>query len=1051
MQKHLQKLLLIVAMMLVPWVTQSQTLEDYTFSTGVDTTKWVDMSTATTILSPSGSDGLASSVRNIGFPFPFGEEGYAQYSVNTDGNLRLGPTVTGTGSYSSPFSSSNCNYNNPKINFFGCDGYGVSGSHYVKALNIADTNGGSLLVVEFCMGTYTTTTRNELYKWQIHLYSNGNIEAVYGPAPGTAPAVAHQPGLCVNSSDGWVINSSNIATHFTAGSSTTIPSGTWHEPGRYYSFTRPVITCPKPIAISVSNMTAHSFDISWTDTTQTSQWLMKLTQGSTVVTSAIVNDTNYSFTSLTDNTLYTISVAGICGPGDTSSWRNVTVRTYCDPMDSLPYVMDFESVTTTSSTSMDFISCWQHLTDATQYYYPYISSGASYNHTPGGNKGTYWYCTNSEAYGNYNGIVLPSVDTSVYPIRNLELSFWMRQSSSTMPNIQIGVMTDPNDISTFETVQTLSVTNPMWEERLIRFSDYTGNGTFVAIKGTYNNYWYLYMDDIKLEVAPECLRVEDLAVSDVTPNSANVTWSESGTATSWEVSYLANGLPSDSIVSMTVADTTETLTGLQPNTTYTVWVTPVCDSGMSGTNSSMFTTLCLDFDSLPYTYGFEDATGSSSTAEFGPDCWHRLTDAWQYYYPYIGTSSTYAHTGNRGLYWYNYYYSGNGYGQYQYVVLPHFDSVEYPINTLQLRFWAASSSFSYYPTLQVGVITDLENPNSFIPVTTVNVSNNPSWHEYDVPLTSYTGPNGYVAVYTPGSSTSWTCYLDDFTLEVAPPCPRPDNLHAVSVDDGSITIDWDDPDNTTTAWQVVCVPTGLPITSDSAVTDYPSSHPYTFSTLNPGTTYDIYVYAECANGTDYSMERMLTVSTACTPIDSLPYFYGFEGTTASTSGTIDPCWNKGVQNTTTQYPYPNSVHFSGTRSLYFYGYQSSNIKSWAVMPLFNDSIDDLQVSFKMRAYQSYSYYCADLIVGLMTNPYDINTFTPITRCEATSTTTWDSFTVILYGHQSEGRYITFLAQARSSSVYYDYVYLDDVVVDRAPNCGVVTDLAVTPSGTTAMV
>ena len=378
MQKHLQKLLLIVAMMLVPWVTQSQTLEDYTFSTGVDTTKWVDMSTATTILSPSGSDGLASSVRNIGFPFPFGEEGYAQYSVNTDGNLRLGPTVTGTGSYSSPFSSSNCNYNNPKINFFGCDGYGVSGSHYVKALNIADTNGGSLLVVEFCMGTYTSTTRNELYKWQIHLYSNGNIEAVYGPAPGTAPAVAHQPGLCVNSSDGWVINSSNIATHFTAGSSTTIPSGTWHEPGRYYSFTRPVITCPKPIAISVSNMTAHSFDISWTDTTQTSQWLMKLTQGSTVVTSAIVNDTNYSFTSLTDNTLYTISVAGICGPGDTSSWRNVTVRTYCDPMDSLPYVMDFESVTTTSSTSMDFISCWQHLTDATQYYYPYISSGASY-------------------------------------------------------------------------------------------------------------------------------------------------------------------------------------------------------------------------------------------------------------------------------------------------------------------------------------------------------------------------------------------------------------------------------------------------------------------------------------------------------------------------------------------------------------------------------------------------------------------------------------------------------------------------------------------------
>lgn len=60
MQKHLQKLLLIVAMMVVPWVTQGQTLREYIFSTGTDSSKWVNMSSATQILSPSGSDGLAS-------------------------------------------------------------------------------------------------------------------------------------------------------------------------------------------------------------------------------------------------------------------------------------------------------------------------------------------------------------------------------------------------------------------------------------------------------------------------------------------------------------------------------------------------------------------------------------------------------------------------------------------------------------------------------------------------------------------------------------------------------------------------------------------------------------------------------------------------------------------------------------------------------------------------------------------------------------------------------------------------------------------------------
>ena len=235
MQKHVQKLLLIVAMMFVPWVTQAQTLGEYTFSTGVDTSKWIDMSTATQILTPSGSDGLASAVQNIGFSFPFAEDGYTQYSVNTDGNLRLGSTVTGTANYSTPFTASNSNINNPKINAFACDGYGVSGSHYVKALNTVDANNDSMLVVEFCTGTYTSTTRNELYKWQVHLYTNGDIVIVYGAAPTTAPAVARQPGLCVNATDGWTIDASHNATHFTAGvSSTTVATGTWPTQGRYY-------------------------------------------------------------------------------------------------------------------------------------------------------------------------------------------------------------------------------------------------------------------------------------------------------------------------------------------------------------------------------------------------------------------------------------------------------------------------------------------------------------------------------------------------------------------------------------------------------------------------------------------------------------------------------------------------------------------------------------------------------------------------------------------------------------------------------------------------
>ena len=198
-------------MLIVPWMSQAQTLGEYTYSTGVDTSKWVDMSTATTILSRSSNGDAASTVRNIGFSFPFGPGIYTQYSVNTDGNLRLGSTATTTGSYATPFSSSNANVNNPKINFFATNGYFIASSHYVKAMSTVDVNSDSMLCVEFCTGTYATATRNNLYKWQVHLYPGGNVEVVYGPAPAAAPAASRQPGLCVDASDGYYVDNSRSA------------------------------------------------------------------------------------------------------------------------------------------------------------------------------------------------------------------------------------------------------------------------------------------------------------------------------------------------------------------------------------------------------------------------------------------------------------------------------------------------------------------------------------------------------------------------------------------------------------------------------------------------------------------------------------------------------------------------------------------------------------------------------------------------------------------------------------------------------------------------
>ncbi len=237
--KTLLRLLALVAALSVGWAANAQSsLAGYEFVTGTASGKWVTLTNYTDLLGSTSGDGVASTVQNIGFDFHFGGNTYTQFSVNSDGNLRLGGTVTGTGSYNIPFSSSNAGNNGPKINFFGCDGYFNPEIHYVRAQKF-NNSGYPYLVVEFCLGTYSTGTRNVQYKWQVQIGAISNIRVVFpSSVPSTAPATRHQMGLCVDASDGWIINSSNQASHFTNGDTTRWAASTWPEANRYYEFYR---------------------------------------------------------------------------------------------------------------------------------------------------------------------------------------------------------------------------------------------------------------------------------------------------------------------------------------------------------------------------------------------------------------------------------------------------------------------------------------------------------------------------------------------------------------------------------------------------------------------------------------------------------------------------------------------------------------------------------------------------------------------------------------------------------------------------------------------
>ena len=850
--KALLRCLALVAALCVGWATNAQTLGDYTFSTGVDATKWVTVTNTNNLLAGASADGRASSLQNIGFVFPYANMYYTQFSVNTDGNLRLGSAVTGTGSYSTPFSSSNSNINHPKINFLGCDGYLIDTIHYVYAENTVDASNNNMLVVEFCLGTYNTTTRYQRYKWQVHLYGNGNIEVVMAPtAPNQAPNVANQKGLCVNPSDGWVIASDNTATHFTSGSSTTWASGDWPAPNTYYTFTRPYVSCPKPASIELTDIAATTASLTVVPFGNETSWVGTISPSIMGYSEMTINNPVVNLMMLSPSTEYTVSVRALCGDGDTSLATQKTFSTPCNPT-TIPYTNNFDNETSSTTAATNVMpSCWLigaggdlNATQAPQVYY------ASANAHSGSYSMRLYYLT---------CVTLPLFQT---PVEDLMLKFWVKQTAATYL-LEVGVMTNPYDASTFVPVDTINNTSTTaYEYHEVFFNNYTGSGQYIAFRNITTStsaYSYNYIDDLEVDLAPSCIIPLNVAVSNITNNSANVSWTSD--APSFTVSY---GTDTNNMASITVNTNSVSLTNLLASSTYYVKVKAECSATDQSefTSPVTFSTLC-DVLPVPYSTDFDNFTTSiSSTTGVMPNCWEigpadvTMTSAQM---PQIYYSSTNAHSGSYCL---RLYYRGI-------VTLPHFNQ---PVNELMLKFWLKQSATSYQ--LAVGVMTDPSDASTFVPVDTIN--NTSTSYEYvEVLLNNYTGNGQYIAfrnITTASYSYSYN-YIDDFEVVIAPSCFPPDNITTSNISLTNATLSW----NGTASNYIVAYGTG---NDPDAMTQVAVSGNSTIlSDLSQGTGYNFYVKSICSADDTSNWSNPISFFTLMLPApitSNISFFDGFE-------------------------------------------------------------------------------------------------------------------------------------------------------------------------------
>ncbi len=790
--------------------------------------------------------------------------------------------------------------------------------------------------------------------------------------------------------------------------------------------------CTRPDSLYAANITQNEAEISFTpgDIGDT-QW--KLYYRQVGDTSWIDNDVisiPYQITGLTSNTTYEVFVKTICNGTIYSDASSIlSFHTPCDNILTLPYTENFDSYGTgTAATS--FPNCWSRnvITYSTPNY-PYI---ATINYS---SPGAMFF----QASNNTRTVAVANpIDPSI-PVNMLTVSFKMRYSILDNNGIQVGVMSDPNDFSTFVPIgnrQTISDIN-VWEDKTVILSDYTGTGQYIALAAIApaGENARAYVDDFVVDYTPNCPSVFGLTVGVTSTTSININWDNSNDlGDGFNIAYSTHlSSPFDPITANIIFIPTGTtlpyiISGLTAGDT--VWV--AIQRGCNGDwTDAQKVNLPAFAHALPYTCDFEDNNINNS--------WTIINGA-QANKWFIGVSG--ANGIGNGLY----ISSNNGLS----ASYAHSSSVTMVSTFVQfdnstdfaLAFdWRAGgeSSNDYISAYIIPIGVPIEEgilPSAIYKVTPTYLNLSTSWQRQTISLGSEYSNSIQRVVFAWRNNGSGGIQpggiIDNIQL-LGLTCPSITDIVTSNITSTSANISWNSNLSTATNWWIYWKEPSATNWIDSLNI---TQNPYTLNGLLPNTPYQVKILNNCGTELSFPM-NILSFRTACDIISIMPYTENFDNHGGIGTDYYPPCWSK-ITNYTL-YPHINSTYHSAPASLYFYAISgTSNI---AILPEIDASIpiNTLMATFWMKTENTTS----NIIVGVM-DSIDASTFTPIDTVAPVANAIWEEIEVDFSSYSGIGKFIAFKSEYNTAS---NYLYLDDVIIDYIPSCYRPTSLSATGIGT----
>ena len=567
---------------------------------------------------------------------------------------------------------------------------------------------------------------------------------------------------------------------------------------------------------------------------------------------------------------------------------------------------------------------------------------------------------------------------------------------------------------------------------------------------TYNNQRnFLPKTTFSYEAPASTPKPTGLAVSNILHNEATLSWTENGTATSWQLCL--NG-DEDNLT--TITTNPYTLTNLTPTTAYTAKVRSVGTGEYSAWSNevSFSTTAVAEAVGDAWSDDFEGATCSWELIN------GTITNAWAWgtatnnggtHALYIsndgGTTNAYTVSSAamvyatkllsfaEGKYEFTYDWNANGESTYDYL------RVALVPASVTLTAGTSTPSGFGTSTLPTGWIS-LDGGNKLNLVT--------AWQNKSVALNVAAG-NYYLVLAWRNDGSGGTqppAAVDNVSITKIACDQDVTDLTVSNITTTGATLSWDGGE--ATQWQVAY---GTSSNFEGATEEIVSTASYNMTGLTASTIYYVRVRAYCG-GEDYgSWSNVLSFPTACDVIEALGYSENFDSYTTD-NNVLPNCWNY-INTTTYGYyqGYPKVYNYnshSTSNCLYFYSYAYyysgtttyDPQPQYAILPEMN-GLAGMQVTLWARGTSATSTFK----IGTMSDPADATTFEAIT--EQALTTSYQEFEYIIPAN-AQGNYLAIMIDAADESRTSNGVYIDDIVISEAPSCLKPTYLTVTGVSTT---